>query len=1434
MMPLRARRRTCIRVLAVSVVSLRRDVHRVRENYLVSDSVERAWNGAVGIGLDNQKIIELARDHCLNMEFVAEGSGGAVEASTGLPIAMRQVRCPVALGNMSTNLRLIATDFYREHCVGCEQRRPTGRIPNLAGVVDDEDAAVVAEAKRERDQLTRAKADWTTRDERRRALAVTHDEAMVGALADIGVVDGDPETPATAAEKTAALGRLAALADKQPQLFTDEVVACAGVLVRTTDVADELLDPLRRLALARAEFADDVVRVALVTLRLRASGAAGRCVADLADHVPEDLIDQIVCTALVRLAGMPVLDRFGRSMANQANDPTGLLAAATIAPSVVERTLRQLLPGPAGRSVVILPPTASRPPDVPVLDRAAAAGAVRVLATTHPALAAALVDALILDLGVTTEHEPYDPGQRAIEHTLAVLFVLDVGEVLPAILDAGRHGGEEFRQRLFTTMSRVSDMIASEPRWREPGDPTLQVDRRTTVATALLDFAIARLGGDWGDHVQIEAADLVRELVREEPSRALPRVPSLLGAVLTLVDVDRQSNPSALALPASESPELQALEALALRASVGGTISRVLGAVEDIAAADPTAVCAAITALIADERDTERGSDIIRWLLRSLGRIGSRHGSEPGVLRSILPILHSYLVDVAVALRAAAIDAWAEIGVWHELPSSLSDLVPALADDTYVHVARALTRAARRLDWQQADRDLLLRHALGLLGGVDPVEQPDAVEEALATAVSLVRDADEPLRRHIEQIALEMASRLGKYKLRDVLRLRWLPATERSPLMARLRLRQAADHEIVDRWNVNDDREICALLACGPGLLDLPLADLAAAALALSPDIPFGAAEFVEVAWRAARVDDAVSILSAIADVTPDNAAHAHHRSILEVLRAAADTDAAAAEGRDWTVAADRMVAAVSVLADESTSDYARLLVASASAARMVRKLLSENESGGDPAQVLQRRAEALAAAGTALAEASQQPTDTGAYLRAFSAACVVGVHLLKAEAAAFSGDATAMGASAKAASLRAAAVVSELTDCFDDADPLAGPLRSLMVEVAEIQPGAPASPILASWARLPIPVPVVRGSRPRSASEVDDVSEPDEPTVEPVAVVLASIDDHLVTGPQVVRHNRVYNLRVEVQVDSWPEWADRLDGEFLTHLTPAEITTPEFTWARGDHVGDEETYNKTGPLAVRFSVGAGQPSPPLLMRLAWRGERDGKPVTQVLNVAGHRELRIRPFDHARDGTTKYPVFDEHLLGLFARLAQVGYDDDQFQAFCRLLTAICRIGLPMTYQKKYRRGTRVSERMFHDDLHQALMADPELGGRVERGSPLALGYLDVRHDGITAELKVEPKVPVTRESARKYIGQPTQYAAADGARLSILTILDMSPKPLPVGTAENYLFTLEPRLHGMENPEAPSLVTVLIVNANMPIPSSRSRRKTPIVDANPS
>jgi hypothetical protein len=42
------------------------------------------------------------------------------------------------------------------------------------------------------------------------------------------------------------------------------------------------------------------------------------------------------------------------------------------------------------------------------------------------------------------------------------------------------------------------------------------------------------------------------------------------------------------------------------------------------------------------------------------------------------------------------------------------------------------------------------------------------------------------------------------------------------------------------------------------------------------------------------------------------------------------------------------------------------------------------------------------------------------------------------------------------------------------------------------------------------------------------------------------------------------------------------------------------------------------------------------------------------------------------------------------------------------------------------------------------------------------------------------------------------------------------------------MFTLQPALHGLANPEAPSLVAAIVINGNSPVPSAWSRRKTAI------
>lgn len=1384
------------------------------------------------MGLRNREIIEFARRHCLNMEFVPSGGRGMAEASSGLPVDMRQVRCPVALGSMSSNLQGIATDFFREHCVGCDQRRPTGEVPNLATLVDDQDAAAEESRAAEQARLEHAAADWQRRVDARRALGASSGEAMDGVLRDTDMLDCDPRIPTAKAEREAAHARLAAMADRAPGLFSPGVAAAIVELVTTVGAAFELLDVLRRLARHRPEFASDAVGCAISALRAGHATWAGPCIAELIAQVDATMIDEGICRPLVLLAGAPALDHFGRSQLDRTNDPTGLQAVATVVPHVVTRVLSSMLPPPAATQALVLPEGVSVPhvTRVSSYERAAAAGAVRALAETAPELASELVDTLVLDLAVPPDDEYDDPAIAAIERTLASLLALDVGDVMGSMDIAGRRGDRELRGRLVRVLSLAANMVSPGSRWREPGDPVVDDARRSDVVATVVTAAIARTGGDWGDDARFGGAQLIEELAEDDAAALLPRLPALLGAILGLVDAQRPPAPAQLNVVSGEPPALRFLEQMSRSNAITSATRRVLRAIESVATVAAPATCRALVDLIRDERENERGSDLLWWLLPTLGRIARRQGEESHVLRTVVPTLHSYVVAADPLLRARAIDAWVEVASLHALPSSLTDLLPALTGDATIAVARAVARAASRLDWPEAERSRLLYHSLLLLDGVDARQHADALKDAITSAYRLSQHFDEKVRTAVESKILDAAAQFDGYDLRDALRPRWLPQTQRSPQMARLRLRQAADGQINDRWNASDDEELRTLLTCGSGLTGLSDRDLTEAALDLTPDQPLAAAEFAEVAWRSGRPAIAATIMASVEAATPDQPAFSARHLLVNLVHAAADVDADASGGRDWRSAAGRVATAVDALATETDSDVVRSLCDHVTAAADVRRLLADErgQSVGDPASALRRRAERLAQAGEALAAASQVATDTGAYLRAVAATGDVADHLLRAEAAVLDADREASAAHHEAALRRAALVLDDLTARFAEDDPLAAPLRTRLAEVAQLTPGAPASPVLAAWGRVFIPLPIVRGRRRRggaAGAPPGRVSPTGETRRSPVAVVLASLDGQLVTGPEVLTPSRVYNLMVEVQAGVWPEWADRLDGELLTHLTSAEITTPEFTWGRADHTGDGETYTKAGTLVLRYALGPAQPAPPLLVRLTWRGNREGEAVTQALDVTGHRELRLRPHDATRDRATHYPVFDERLLGLYDSLARGGYDSDQLQAFCRLMTSICRVGLRMTWEKQYRRGIHVTERKFHDDLHERLLADPELGGRVERGSPLALGFLDVRHDGITAELKVERATPVTRDGAPKYMGQPTQYAAADGARLSILTILDMSPKLLPIGTPENYLFPLEPRLHGLDNPEAPSLVVALIVNGNMPTPSSWSGKR---------
>jgi hypothetical protein len=1396
---------------------------------------DHVLDDALEIGVRNQQMIALARNHCTRMEFVQNGGQGMAEGATGLPINPREVRCPIAHGHMvSSNLEATVPAFYRQHCVSCQEQAPTGLLPTLGAYVNAADEDAAAERRRAAEQRSALHEAWEHRTERRRGLMVRCDDAMANALTDMGMLDVDPGGDREHDEGTP-LARLTALAEHAADVFTADVIAHGVELVERGWASPALLDPLRIVALSRPEFGPQIICAALAVLRMAPAGPAGRCLADLSEHAVAADIDDRVCRSTIALAAAPMRDPLSRR--RDATDPVSLLSVAALVPERLASVLRSLLPGPMKPTTLHLPPGAAAAPrqDVSAFLMGSAADAVRILAGTHPDLASGLVNSLLLQLASDEFEEFDDHGLREIERAVAVMFVLGVGDVPSSMIRVGVRGSKLLGERLLRVLTVTCDLVAAKPNWREAGDPVPDAARAALVGDELFEMAMGRLGGDWGSEAIDDAAGLVESLAEERSDVMLTRLAAILGGVLSLMDAQKASKVSPLTVIGDDPPALKAMAALSQEFLFGRAIQRLLDAVKAVAATDPLAVCNAIIDVLTDERDGERGADVAWYLLKTLGEIGGVRGAENGVLQAILPVLHTYLVGSEVGTRARAVDAWVAIARHHPLPSTLADLLPALIADPFIAVMRSVLNAGATLTWSPDAAVRLFWHAATIVDKISGREHPDVVKDAIkATLILSSRFGVDGLRDVAEGNALNAAASLDTYGLRDVLRHNtWGSVARRSARMASLRLSQAADPQIAHLSNHRDDSDIVGLLACGPGLESLSTTDLVAAAVTFGPNSPVLAAEFVEVAWRAGRLGDAVAIMSALLEATPNEQAYGVQQLFFEMLASAVSTDAAATVGGDWSEHAENASAAATALTEKWDSGSIAFVTDAVRATLALRRLLMDTEfvDALRPVESLGSRAEEFAAAGEALSKVGMKATATGAYVGSVAALCEIVAHLFRAEAAAFDADAEKMRSHADAAARRCDLIAEDIAERLGVDDPVGGPLLEVVAAAKNVNAGSAAVSLLRTWANLPLPVTVVEGPKDshfaRHAGRVETRPEPVEYEM-PVAVVLASLDGKLITGPEVLRDRRVYQLSVRVQPGEWPQWADRLDGELLSHLTAAEITTPTFRWSRDEHMGDGETYEQSGSVKLRFSVAAGMLAPPLMMRLMWSGDIDGKPHKQILDIAGHRELRLRPYDETRDRATDYPVFDERLLGEYDRLARAGFDDDHLRAFCRLFTAICRTGLAMTWEKKYRRGTRVTEREFHDDLYERLMADPELGGRLERGTPLALGYLDIRHDGITAELKVERRTPVTEESAPKYMGQPTQYAAADGARLSILAILDMSPKQLPIGTPENYLFSLEPSLHGLDNPEAPSLVLVLVVNANLPAPSSWSRRKTPV------
>jgi len=389
------------------------------------------------------------------------------------------------------------------------------------------------------------------------------------------------------------------------------------------------------------------------------------------------------------------------------------------------------------------------------------------------------------------------------------------------------------------------------------------------------------------------------------------------------------------------------------------------------------------------------------------------------------------------------------------------------------------------------------------------------------------------------------------------------------------------------------------------------------------------------------------------------------------------------------------------------------------------------------------------------------------------------------------------------AAAARAEAVLSSRTGLRAD-------LREIAELLTELSDPAQVQQITDRMRPIALPPPITEMRRsipPRSPGD-----QAAEEQVGPV-LILAAIDGEPAPDPVVLRPARYYSLDLSARPTAWPTGTSRLKVEFLTALPPSvvDVGVVEF---------QKDALDGSTHLVLRADLGFERPAVELVLRATFLDDTSATPG----RVIGYRRLRVTSFDAGSALPRDMPIVAARVQEMLAELdtSIPKLEPNDRQDLLTLLESLVRFA-HREQQKALKAGDdHVDEATFQVRLEDHFAADPNIGARLIRRAAAATGLTDLGLGRVPLELKVEHDDPPQLEDAAKYMSQPEHYAADRDSQISVLAILDDSPKYAPPGVLSNYIGWMRPKLHGLTNPRFPSLVAVVIIPTRFPTPSTWS------------
>ena len=394
----------------------------------------------------------------------------------------------------------------------------------------------------------------------------------------------------------------------------------------------------------------------------------------------------------------------------------------------------------------------------------------------------------------------------------------------------------------------------------------------------------------------------------------------------------------------------------------------------------------------------------------------------------------------------------------------------------------------------------------------------------------------------------------------------------------------------------------------------------------------------------------------------------------------------------------------------------------------------------------------------------------------------------------------------ATAARLRADRVLAAIDDQWPSA------LRDTAQQLATLEDHGVPAQVADRLRAVPVPPRLTELYRPSDQSRFV-VPAPAEVST-PGAAILIRQHGEPVMRPTVVQPPARHQVEVEARVTEWPEEADSLEITFLRVHPHNYLHASDVRFTRGA---------LTQPLEIRVAGDRPPDDPPLKLTAKASFLANGEP--QPVRLVGNTTLEIVTFDPDTALPADMPTAALRLQQMMNEMTNAlpTLASDVRRDARLLLEAVVRFAHTVL-DDRLGQGDDIDEAWFQRQLQQFLQADHRIGARLRLHERRAGGVTDLALGAIVLELKVEKKTAISLDAASlRYASQTTQYASAGDCPVSMLAVLDVSPKRAPAGVMGNEMGWSSPETTSGQDPPFPSLVGVVVVRAGFPRPSDFSR-----------